>query len=264
MSSGVGLNWLDTENWADSDRTRRGRFGPTLRRAGSLLLGAGAVGSLSAECLARSGVCRFAVVDGETLTAGNLVRHVLDLEDLDRSKAIALAQRLERISPTVTAQGFAARFPELPNDAAAFAREADLIIDCTADDDVIRSLPQGPWPASALVASISIGALAERLYLYLASAAGFSPDAFFAALTPWTAQDRERLDKVGEIREGVGCWHAVFPARYDHLVLLCGSAVGLIEHALEAGVRVPQLFVLDRTVGEFGASSVAVRSPSPA
>lgn len=63
------------------------------------VLGVGALGSQIAALLARAGVARFVLVDHDVLTAGNRVRHELDLADVGRLKTAALADRLRRINP---------------------------------------------------------------------------------------------------------------------------------------------------------------------
>ena len=64
------------------------------------ILGVGALGSQVAALLARGGVRRFLLVDHDILTAGNRVRHELDLADVGRFKTSALADRLQRINPS--------------------------------------------------------------------------------------------------------------------------------------------------------------------
>jgi len=65
------------------------------------IVGCGSMGSKVAASMARAGVGRFLLVDGDLLTNGNLVRHELDWDEVGSHKAPALAQRLKRIRPDV-------------------------------------------------------------------------------------------------------------------------------------------------------------------
>jgi len=63
------------------------------------VVGAGALGSQIASLLARAGVGHFLLVDPDVFTAGNRVRHELDLTDVGRYKTAGLADRLRRLNP---------------------------------------------------------------------------------------------------------------------------------------------------------------------
>lgn len=63
------------------------------------VVGVGAIGSQVADLLAKAGVGYLFLVDHDIITAGNRVRHQLDLIDVGRSKVGALAQRLQHVNP---------------------------------------------------------------------------------------------------------------------------------------------------------------------
>jgi len=71
-----------------------------LAEAHVVVLGLGGVGSFTAEALARAGVGRLTLVDGERIEETNVNRqlHALDGE-VGRFKADALAERLRRVAP---------------------------------------------------------------------------------------------------------------------------------------------------------------------
>lgn len=71
-----------------------------LARAQVVVLGLGGVGSFAAEALARAGVGRLVLVDGERVDETNVNRQLHALEgELGRFKAEALAERLRRVNP---------------------------------------------------------------------------------------------------------------------------------------------------------------------
>lgn len=109
------------------------------------ILGVGALGSQIASLLARTGIQRFLLVDHDVVTAGNRVRHELDLADVGRFKTTALADRLRRINPgcevreqTQHLGGIGApmlgAIQAADDQLASMLTSADLIINASADN----------------------------------------------------------------------------------------------------------------------------------
>jgi molybdopterin/thiamine biosynthesis adenylyltransferase len=114
-----------------------------LKGAKIAIVGCGSVGSKVAVQLARSGVGSFVLVDGDVLSAGNLVRNELDWRSVGVHKAPALGARLMEVNADCT---FTARTNPLggqESGAMAAATMAaietcNLIIDATADPGVFN------------------------------------------------------------------------------------------------------------------------------
>ena len=110
-----------------------------LARAHVVVLGLGGVGSYAAEALARAGVGRLTLVDGERIDETNVNRqlHALDGE-LGRFKAEAMAERLGRIAPGAVFDAECLRYDEAT--AARLVPEAgvDFVVD--AMDTVVAKL----------------------------------------------------------------------------------------------------------------------------
>ena len=70
------------------------------------IVGLGSLGSKIATTLARAGVGRFELVDGEILHSGNLERHDADWRDVGRHKSELMAHRLRLIHPGVKAHSW--------------------------------------------------------------------------------------------------------------------------------------------------------------
>lgn len=66
----------------------------------ALIVGCGSVGSLIALELARAGVCKFILVDSDTLEIHNICRHQLGFRDLGRYKVDAVADAIKNINPS--------------------------------------------------------------------------------------------------------------------------------------------------------------------
>ncbi|MEQ8285735.1 ThiF family adenylyltransferase [Thalassospira sp.] len=109
------------------------------------LVGLGSLGSKIAVSLARSGVRRFELVDGDILHMGNLERHDGDWRDVGRHKADLTAHRLRLIHCSIetgvwrSAIGAQVSSQEAANVNQALA-SCDLIIDATANPDVFNQL----------------------------------------------------------------------------------------------------------------------------
>lgn len=103
-----------------------------IRQAHVLIIGAGALGSASAEMLARSGVGKLTIVDRDILDWSNLQRQQLYTEQdvMDRlPKAVAAKKRLGDINSTVEVETFVADVT--PENAEELARGKSLIVDAT-------------------------------------------------------------------------------------------------------------------------------------
>jgi len=180
----------------------------------------------------RAGVRRVTVVDDETLQAGNLCRHTLTLGDLKNNKAASLAQRLGQISPHATVDAITSAFPPTAAQDVVNATACDIVIDCTAEDAVLSELARFPWGSQKRFASLSLGYAARRLFCFVAEGVAF-PDAMFrAAIGPWLERERGETAGAELPREGVGCWHPIFPARADDVWLMAAAAVKHLEKAL--------------------------------
>ena len=129
--------------FAEADGVRLDPGYELLKSAKVAIVGCGSVGSKVAVQLARSGVGSFVLVDGDVLSAGNLVRNELDWRSVGVHKAPALGSRLMEVNANCT---FTARTNPLGGQesgamaaATMAAIEAcDLIVDATADPNVFN------------------------------------------------------------------------------------------------------------------------------
>ena len=147
----VALEWVETENWHQDEISGRGRMDPSVRSKSVLIIGGGAVGSVLAEILVRSGVQDVTIMDQDPLKAGNLVRHTLGVSHLEKPKASNLADRLDDAAVHSVVTPIDAAFPPTAQKDINRVLDADVVIDCTADDSVaahMRSLlGTGPLPS---------------------------------------------------------------------------------------------------------------------
>lgn len=249
LQSKKQLTWLTGENWNPEVLGARGRLSASLRRTSITLLGAGALGSAVAELLMRGGVWDIHVVDPERLTAGNLVRHSLSMEELGQHKAERLARRLNRLSPFAQAS-FSNRYANSERNVGTSGQR--VVLDCTGSDDVLQRMSVGTAEARTLLVSLSVGLGAKRLYVVRAPGMSFPFSEFKAAMQVWLARDVEEFGGRQLPHEGPGCWHPLFPARPDEISMHAAAAVSELESAMHEDSPTWCLRVLERRRDEGG------------
>lgn len=73
-----------------------------INKATVLVIGAGGVGSICVESLARSGVGKIIVVDGDTIDITNINRQLqTTVNNINESKALEMVKHIKAISPTI-------------------------------------------------------------------------------------------------------------------------------------------------------------------
>ncbi|WEK35962.1 MAG: ThiF family adenylyltransferase [Candidatus Pseudobacter hemicellulosilyticus] len=230
----VKIAWTFSENWNKLQISSRGLLHEVLQQANLLLVGAGAVGSLMADILARLGCENITIVDSESVGVGNLSRHSLGLNSVRLNKAEMVAKKLNNIFPFINATAYDDSIETLINRGNAALSRADIIIDLTGEDEVISQLSSHFSGSAKPVVSISLGLNAKRLYCFVARP-GENDDVsetFFRLVSPWLSKDKEGNKGSSLIREEIGCWHPIFPARLDDISQLLNTIVRPLELVL--------------------------------
>ena len=253
------LPWMTTDNWHPDRLSSRGRLPDVARNKKVVLIGVGALGAPLAEHLVRGGVTDITLIDHDKLDAGNLVRHPLTMEKIESPKADALKDRLNWISPHARAKAISKGFsPDL--EQAEQIREADLIIDATASDEVIALLNSFGWNQSKHFVSLSIGMKARQFYAYSAHGQYFPLDDFHSIIAPYVQSERKRLKDDDIQWEGVGCYHPVFEARSDDMGLWASVATKLIVQFVTSPSPTADFIVLEQSI-DSGIPRILYRNP---
>ena len=88
-------NWLERTELLMSSQSMQ-----QLKAAHVLIVGLGGIGSYAAEFIARGGVGRMTIIDGDAFDATNKNRQLTALDStLGRNKAVVLAERIKEINP---------------------------------------------------------------------------------------------------------------------------------------------------------------------
>lgn len=114
-----------------------------LSQASVAIIGCGSVGSKIAASLARAGVGKFVLVDGDVLFPGNLVRNELDWRGVGLNKPDALKTRIEEVSVKADVKIYrillgGQESSGATDGALVAAGKCDLIIDATADPEIFN------------------------------------------------------------------------------------------------------------------------------
>lgn len=240
------LTWLHSENWHADTVAARGQLPEVLTDAEVVLIGAGALGSAIGEMLVRGGLRRLTVYDHDLVMAGNLVRHTLTLSDVGSFKAAALANRLNAISASTEVRAITQVFP--PDDELSHAslRTADIVIDATGENAVAHALSTYRWNSPKIFVSISLGLFAWAGFSFFSIGESFPMEDMLTALRPWLDRQAERFRDAEWPREGVGCWHPVFPARGDEVWMLASSALQHLVELVQSESDASELVVFER------------------
>lgn len=242
----VSVDWLASENWHAEQISTRGKLSETLISRKVLLLGVGAVGSALAELLVRAGLSSLTIMDGDRLKTGNLVRHTLGLEQTGSRKASAVADWLNQLLPFASVRAIDTNFPPATETDAFSIQECEIVLDCTARDEVLHDLETFPWQEPRLFFSISLGLQAKRLFVFTAYSDRFPHSEFDRLIAPWLVKEIGEHGGEEWPREGVGCWHPIFPARVDDVRMLASIALKQIEFRAKEIPSEPELLVFEQ------------------
>lgn len=253
------LSWLSTENWDRKEISARGKLSPTIVDKAILIIGAGAVGSALAEMLSRAGCFRIAIMDNDITEIGNMSRHTLTIDNLRVSKAESLANRLNKIFPHNKVDSFKKNLrQELRNNKDVLSQYS-IIIDATSSDDVLCEIALANHLSSSRFFSVSLGMYARRLFLFSAPMSASIAAAFRQYIKPWLLHEREEYLGKELPRDGVGCWHPLFPARVDDIWMLTAVAMKSIEEHLVNDTKDSLLIIFEQRYekGKFLGVSIA-------
>ena len=126
-----------------------------------MLLGAGSLASYVGEQLVRGGITNITVMDDDIYKIGNSARHILSIESVGKFKAEELAKHYNSINPCVNAKAVC---KILNSKNASMINDFDIIIDCTANNEVLKILSQYENSTKKIFISISFGYKANTLF----------------------------------------------------------------------------------------------------
>ncbi|MFO1055019.1 MAG: ThiF family adenylyltransferase [Planctomycetota bacterium] len=252
-----------TENWSPQRLQARGRLPVGVRDLRIVILGVGALGSILADMLVRAGVNTLALVDSDSLRAGNICRHTGTLCDIDKAKVHVVAQRLRQVSPTVQVAEVRESLEGTPDSVADRLDEYDVIIDCTGSDEALAVLGAAWWPIPRIFASFSMSYGARRLFSFGSSGHCFPRGEFDKSVRPWLDHEAKIWAANGEVFEGAGCWSPIFPARDDDVALAAAICVKELEALVAKRPQAGRFRVYAQSICDDGFQGFSVEITPP-
>ncbi|GAA0452933.1 UBA/THIF-type NAD/FAD binding fold protein [Actinoplanes capillaceus] len=164
------VEWYAVSDERESVTTRRDTNRPTNAYLGRTIQiwGCGGLGSWIAEFIARAGAKRLILCDPGTVTGGLLVRQDFTEDDIGKTKAEALLQRLAAIRDDIAVEAHTSHVPE---NLATLQAATDLIIDATVSRAIGQLLDElAPSAGRPLLAQVATDAGTSTLGLLTVSA----------------------------------------------------------------------------------------------
>ena len=158
-----------------------------LARRKVTVVGVGAIGSVMADLLHRSGVGHLELVDFDLLLPGNAVRHLAGTDHVSKPKVTAVREVLTKARPasicTITTQH--GRVTSL-TEACDLLGSADLVVDATADSTASALLAAAARAGAGRVVSVAVLAdgYAVRVDHWPAPPSGPLADPVLPSVTP--------------------------------------------------------------------------------
>jgi len=262
--SDISLVYMLSANWHPEQIQNRGRFHQKLRSSRIAIIGCGALGAPIAELLVRGGIQHMTLFDDESIEIGNLTRHNLSLSDLGNSKAAQLALRLNSLNPQAEVSYVSSKIDFGGGDITNRLIEHELIVDCTGSDELLYVLSEISFSNSVYFISLSIGFRAKRMFFFQARDVSFPVDNYRQAMFSWIETEQEEFRGETFPREGIGCYHPVFPARCDDMWLWASVAVKALSRVVEDSTLIETIFhVYEQNEEEDGSFSIRRVTEAP-
>lgn len=234
----------------------RGMLSNSFQQKQIALVGLGAIGSMVAESMARSGVTVIDLWDNDIVESGNICRSAYLLSDIGESKVDAIAKRIRYINPFVKTNKIKAHGYWYNHNANYFTYEGgsfynninyanqeqslsqikdyDIIIDCTGSNEMLHFLSYAV--PDAIIISLCITNHSNDLLCFTNK--NGNPFELRRGYLSRIEQDTKNF-----YLEGSGCYSPTFLARNCDISSLVNLAIREINDAIDKG-EVPSSLVL--------------------
>lgn len=239
IDENIGIDWAMTRNCSYEHFFGRGRLNDKFTNGKILIVGIGAIGSIVAKTLARSGCTKIDFIDYDVKEPENVCRSEYSFCTGITNKTNDLINELCLISPffepTNGGYDYSETFDffikshltdtETKSILEQRLNEYNIIIDCSADNDLLYVLSQLDIKSPLLNLSISnhakqfVCATEQNRYKFIATQ--FSGNVL-------------RFD-IDDLHNPTGCWSPTFKASYNDINVVVQFAIKHINLKLEQG-----------------------------
>lgn len=219
--------WGETRNCSYDHFFGRGAFCKKFTDAKILILGLGAVGSMVAQTLCRSGCLKIDLVDYDAKEPENVCRSEYFFHTGVNDKVSELRTQLHNISPFIETSGnslvtdAAKTFrdhPDAKRDFQDYFNGYDIIFDCSADNDLAYLISQ--FDLRSDVVNLSITNHAQELVCTV------NPNLYHALMHIFNIL---KSDTESDLYNPTGCWSPTFKASYNDIAVLVQFALKQIN-----------------------------------
>ena len=241
--------WYSAQTIDEKQFFGRGMFSEFIRYKKIAIVGLGAIGSMVAESLARSGVTAIGLWDNDLVAPGNICRSTFRIQDIGQNKGQAIKNHLAEINPYVKIEeikvgGYwqyreydvnyckymGGSFYDNVNynsqeKAISMLADYDMIIDCTGSNELLHFISYAA-PDKDIV-SLCITNHAKNLLMF--SNRDGNPFELRKAYLSKIEQDTKNF-----YLEGTGCYSPTFLATNSSIAALVNMAVGRLNEGVEA------------------------------
>ena len=221
------IKYCFSENIDNEYLLSRGKMNSSIAQKNVAIIGLGAIGSLLAENLSRLGFDEIALYDSDHFTYFNIARHSLNLDDNGKSKVIAIKDKITKNNPHLIVSWNS----KLQPDNIDKLKPTKIIIDCSANPEVIKLLKTYEFKEDKLFVIAAVGYGATDFIVYFNKGNLFNADEYQNRIVPIYKKiiDDLELTEQDLVMQGVGCYHPVFPARFDDINIWSSLLVKAIE-----------------------------------
>lgn len=231
------ISWCETQNWNKQNISVRGKLPDSITSARLTVIGVGAIGANLTEMLVRLGCDNITIIDKDLVKIGNLSRHNLTMDQVWSAKAQSVANHLNRIFPSSNVKPIKRPLDSTMSHYSIekLIVDTDVFIDATGDDSLIHFVSELLFKRDKIFISLSTGFAAKRLFCFMKNTKeGTIASEFTQKIQPWLDLDAKENPDPQFPRDGIGCWHPVFPARIDDIMMLLSLAIRQIDYFLNS------------------------------
>ena len=250
------IEWLFTENWNTKEILNRGCFDNAVTRKKILLIGAGTLGSSIGEFIVRGGVYKLTTMDHDIYSIGNSARHVLSVDSVDKYKAKELAKHFNSINPNINVKYINGK---LTKENINIMEQYDIILDCTANNDVLDLISSYDTKKKKKIISVSFGYKAEILYFAYQNTCRFNLEKYVSYFGSKMEESAKAVYNKEFPWEGTGCWSPVLPAMASDVQLVASFATGIMKTIIEQDLYDEKYYIYERVNDEDGVIKGFVR-----
>jgi len=127
--------------------------------------------------------------------------------------------------------------------------DRDIVIDCTADNEVVSALSLGWWSLENF-SCLHLWGTRLGVFSVHPPRTGFSTASLSTMIEPLLQEERALWSESGETLEGAGCWSPLFPARMDDLLLAASSTIKFLEEMAEKCEPETRLVTFEQIIGD--------------